>query len=272
MDSYFFIPASKIDKISDIQHMGITDIIIDLEDAIKTSEISIYTDKIIENKLYNYYVRVPIYDSNEILNLAVLTKLIENGFNSFVLPKLENKKDVGTVYNAVKQKNAKCILLIENPLLMLELKEVLEAYGSFICGLALGSHDFIAHIGGTHDMKNIYFYRQLVLLNARAFGKWAIDIASMEISNKEVLEKEILDGFNLGFDGKFIIHPKQFEVLKSIDFYSKDDLKWAMEIQERLKKLSNKNEFDPIVINGKIIEKPHMKKSIDILNFFNNED
>lgn len=271
MKSYFFIPASKINKIIDMQHMGITDIIIDLEDAIKTSEISIFVDEIIEANFSNYHVRVPIYNSKDELNLAVLTRLIEKGFTRFVLPKLANKKDVGTVYRAVEKKNVKCILLIEHPLLMLEIKEVLEEYGSIIYGLALGSHDFMAHIGGIHDLNNLCFYRQLILLHARAFGKLAIDIASMEISNKKALEKEILNGFNLGFDGKFLIHPKQFKVMKSIKFYSTEDLKWAREIHERLEVLSNENEFDPIVINGKIVEKPHIKKSIDILNFFNNE-
>lgn len=90
----------------------------------------------------------------------------------------------------------------------------------------------------------------------------------MELQNQELFEKEIIDGFQKGYDAKFFIHPWQKHVYDSINFYNEIDYKWALRIQEELENVGNLNEFNPVVINGQIIERPHLNRMKKILKYY----
>src|SRR5690606_35201677 len=123
-------------------------------------------------------------------------------------------------------------------------------------------------IGGVHDLKNLEYARQQLLYIARAIKISAIDIASMELSNASILEEEILDGVYKGYDAKFFIHPWQMNVFKSISLYSDQEIKWALNIQKEFNKVGSNEEFNPIVIEGQIIERPHLKKAKKIIKYY----
>lgn len=269
MDSYFFVPGTRLHKIKDIIKLGVSEIIIDLEDAVKFSERLELLEKLINNEsLKDFYIRVPLYNDKEKLDLTLLSKLITSGFNKFIFPKIENKKDFKKTIKGLNSDEINIILLIETSNLFIDVKDILFKYKDFFTGVCIGSHDLMGEIGGVHDLQNLEFLRQQLLIYARSIDVLAIDIASMELKNEIEFKNEILDGVRKGYDAKFYIHPWQLSMLKELNLYSEEDFVWAKRIKEELNKVLNEKEFSPTVIDGQIIERPHLKKMNKILRYY----
>lgn len=269
MQSYFFVPGTRLHKIGDIQKLNVSEIIIDLEDAVKVSEREEILDQLISNEFYkNFYVRIPLYNELEKLNISILIELYDNGFRKFVFPKIQKIADFEKIISEREFENLKIILLIETTRFFLEAKDILPKYEKYFSGIGIGSHDFMAEVGGVHDLKNLEYVRLQILYLARMINIPAIDIASMELNGDKVYADEIMDGFRKGYDAKFFIHPWQVNVFKSVSLYSEDELNWARQVKEELNKVGGPGEFNPIVLNGQIIERPHLAKAEKIIKYY----
>lgn len=269
MDSYFFVPGTRLHKVTDIQKLNVSEIIIDLEDAVKVSERSTILEKLITNEFYkNFYVRIPMYNELEKLDNSLLTELYNNGFRKFVFPKIQKAADFENIISGKKFQSLQVILLVETTRFFLEVKETLLRYESLFSGIGVGSHDFMSEVGGVHNLNNLEYVRQHILYLARMIDIPAIDIASMELKNDNILKEEIIDGVHKGYDAKFFIHPWQIDTFKSISLYSKAELDWAREVYKEFKKVNNKAEFSPVVIDGEIIERPHLNKAKKIIKHY----
>lgn len=269
MQSFFFVPANRLHKIPSIVKLNVDEIIIDLEDAIKTSEREEFIHQLKNESIdRSFFIRVPLYSIQNKLELSILEELIAIGYKNFIYPKLQNIQDFERVTKFITEEN-KIILLIETPLLLTQLQTILDKYNTKIYGIGLGSHDFMNYIGGKHNLHNLEFYRNFTLLFAKAYNCVSFDIASMELEDENELTLEIKDGFNKGFDAKLYIHPWQIAVKNAIQFFNEKDLEWAERIYKEYQKINNPEEFNPIVVDGEIIEKPHLNKVFTILKYFN---
>ncbi|MAJ51618.1 MAG: hypothetical protein CMB82_08395 [Flammeovirgaceae bacterium] len=268
MEAYFFIPASKIDKIQSIFSYQIMEFIIDFEDSIKLSERDQLVSKLIELPVAaHYYLRVPLHESSnpERLDLTFISKLIERGFKRFVFPKIISIKQLDEVLNIFEEEVLDIVLLIENPRLYIELLNTINSYHNRISAIGLGSHDFMASIGGKHTLQNLEVVRQHILYMAKAANIISIDIASMDLKDAEQFRSEVVDGFDKGYNAKFVIHPRQLQIMQDIKFYNREEYVRAVKIMEKLSLEKNKMEFAPIVVEGKIIERPHIENARKII-------
>lgn len=269
MESFFFIPGTRLYKIKDIQNLNVSQIIIDLEDAVKYSERKRILEQLISTTLYHeFYIRIPLYDNSEQLNTSILQELYHSGFRKFVFPKIQNEADFDKIILEKKYTDLQIVLLIETSRLFLEAKEILLKHETLFTGLGLGSHDFMSSIGGAHTLQNLEYVRLQILYLARMIHIKAIDIASMELKQDEIIKYEILDSLQKGYDAKFFIHPWQINLFKSISLYTDTELQWAKKIKNQLAKAGGKNEFNPVVIDGQIIERPHLAKAEKIINYY----
>ncbi|HAR73191.1 MAG TPA: hypothetical protein DCR77_07260, partial [Flavobacteriaceae bacterium] len=64
----------------------------------------------------------------------------------------------------------------------------------------------------------------------------------------------------------------QIKIKDNIEFFSENDLDWAQRIYSEYLKVGNTEEFNPIVVDGGIIEKPHLNKVFTILKYFNKNE
>lgn len=268
MQSYFFIPGTLLHKIDSILHHGADEVIIDLEDAVGASDRKAIIDALQKDSHYQqFWIRLFLRENfDEDLLLENLSSLLDKGYRKFILPKLKNVSELKEIIIKTKATdNISYIILIEHPLLLAEIEEILKEYHPFIHAIAIGSHDLIAFMGGKHQLINLEYPRNRILYAAKAYGVKAIDLASMDIDNPQLLKKEIIDGFEKGFDGKFFIHPSQLTVFNEIDFFDENEKKWAKKVVALLDDVGVKDEFKPIVVDGKIVEKPHINKAKFIL-------
>lgn len=235
MDSYFFVPGNRLHKINDALIAETAHIIIDMEDAIKESEKYTILKQLEEEPNYkNHYIRIPIYDIFGKIDTSNFEYLLSLGYTKFVLPKLLSLDNFQLVFPVFEKKTVEIILLIETPRFLMEVKDVLLRFKPYIVGIGIGSHDFMSIIGGIHSLQNLEYPRQQILYLARLIDVKAIDFASMELSDAKIFETELIDGFQKGYDGKFLIHPWQLQILRNTNFYTLQDYTWALSINEKL--------------------------------------
>ena len=151
----------------------------------------------------------------------------------------------------------------------MNLKEIVKGEIINITGITLGSHDYTNVVGMKHTTHYLYFARNYVLNVAKAFDLMAIDIASMNINDDEEFSNECLDAFNMGYDAKFVLHPQQLEVLKKTEYFNQEEVESALEIYEEIKTV-DLDQFSVIKLNGKLYEKPHLKRIMKIVEWNKN--
>ncbi|MBF8964214.1 hypothetical protein I0P70_13245 [Pontibacter sp. FD36] len=267
MKSYFFIPGTLYNNVSKVKAQLVDEVIIDLEDAVKGSE----REKII-NTLCNasdsrkYWLRVPLRESFEQeVDTNFLSLFMRNGFSKMVLPKLKSEEELKKVLNICKA-DVELVVLIEHPRLLIEIESFLLAtHDIHIRSIGLGSHDLMSMMGAKHALSNLEYPRQKLLYTAKSVGIEAIDIASMELQRKDIFLEELKDGFEKGFDGKFLIHPWQLELFNNYTYYSEKDVEWATQVLKAYKLSGGSREFSPIVINDEVIERPHLNRARAII-------
>lgn len=270
MQPYFFVPATKLHKIPSVLELGVDKIIIDLEDAVSFAD----TPKVLENlrlkpELKKHFVRVPVINvhTNQ-MDFSIIQRLKSAGFDKFMLPKLRTFHQFKALAEKIEFAPHSLILLVENPRLLIETPLILKEYPDLFHGSCIGSHDYISETGGLYNLANLEYPRQLILNYARMFEISAIDIASMELNDLVNFENEVMDGFHKGYDAKLLIHPKQLHFFNQIKFYTLDDFDWAVKVHAALLAVNGMENFSPVIIDGIVVERPHLKRAAKIAKWF----
>lgn len=261
------MPYNKINNLPKIVELKPDQIIIDFEDSIQSSKVEIYINEFIDSSKNSkdFFVRVPLHNQFNELDTVYFDKLVKSGFTKFLLPKLANFDEINKILESLASEiDYKLILLIESVSLYFQLLTTPTNLLNSFYGIALGSHDLFNEIGMNHTLKNLETFRVNLMVLARNYKVKAIDVASMEISNEDLFRSELEDGYEKGFDVKLILHPFQLSVFKSYSFYNEADVLIAKQLSEDYD-LTKIQEFEAVKINGKIIEKPQLRKYIKII-------
>lgn len=270
MESYFFVPANQqkfIDKSKDI---AADYIVFDLEDSVAGADIEMALDHLSKIDIGpNMYVRPRLYDDEDRLDDRLLRRLMDMGFSRFLLPKFTKERvEKLAEVRSVQYPDAHLdfIILVESPLGLLQLKEVLEGKILPISGVGLGSHDYCSALDMEHTLDNLYFARQTILNTAKAFGLKSLDIVAVNLNDDEAFLKEVKNGFSMGFDAKFLIHPKQLSLINNFQFYSDEEIQEAETVYPQILDIVHQKK-SIVKVNGKMYEKPHVNRILKIINF-----
>jgi len=274
LKSYFFLPASRLHKLTDIKKANVDEVIIDFEDAILSSEIDKYFNKLesIEN-ITSYWFRIPLRTQfKEEISIDYINKFKSIGVKYMVLPKIKAGSEL---INIIKQfKDLKFILLIEHPRLLLEIQNILM-YNKYVLksvlGIGIGSHDLMTFLKAKHNLEQLNYPRKQLLYIAKAYGLVSIDIASMNVYDEKAFVEEVKYGLDNGFDGKFLIHPTQLKWFQNQLLSDKVLLGWAKNVINHLPDNYNGESIAPFILNDEVIEKPHALRALEIIRKYKNE-
>lgn len=268
MKSYFFIPASRLRKLKDIKKSSADEIIIDFEDAILNSKLETYFEEIKNIEIIeSYWFRIPLRNHfDDLLNLNYINKFHQIGVKQMILPKIKSASELLEIINEFQ--SIKFIILIEHPKLLLEIQDLLMHNPSVlgtIMGIGMGSHDLMTFISAKHTAEQLDYPRKEVLYIAKAYNLEAIDIASMDVFNKEPFIKEVNYAKDNGYDAKFLIHPTQLDWFKEVTEKDEKLIKWAKNVIAHLPENYKGESIEPFILNEEVIEKPHALKALNIL-------
>ena len=269
MKSYFFIPGNHPKLEEKLASIKADILIIDLEDSVPEGEVIDILMKIKTIKNKGIFVRPRLFHNSTFLE-QTLIDLLKFGFKNFIIPKFETIDDLAKVENTLSNlsiTDEKIILLVENPRAYHFLKDIILQTKLSLKGIAFGSQDYCNETGLNHNLELLNLLRFNISSIAKAFNLNSIDIACMDVKNDEVFLKELRLAYDMGFDAKFAIHPRQLFLIKNHKIYSEFELKEAQEIINEFERLNQPSVF---VFKGKAVELPHIQKYLKILNWKKN--
>lgn len=274
MESYFFIPAARKDFVENVQHLGADHFIFDFEDSIDTSKLDDALETVSNITIDpGFFVRFYWYDRDADRSYFYIDKLIGLGFRNFVIPKFHGKEELDRICEFLRSypqfPEFKVILLIENPQSLMDIPAILASHRPF--GVALGSHDYCAEMNMLHTSGNISWARNYLLNSARSAAVQCIDYASMNLVDEAEMELQLRDAFNMGFEGKLLIHPWQLEMFRRTTYFTPDELEIALKLKEKIEEIGGIANFTIARIGGIVIEKPHLGRYFRILKMAGHE-
>jgi citrate lyase subunit beta/citryl-CoA lyase len=156
---------------------------------------------------------------------------------AIVVPKVESAADLAFVDRLLDGAEAaggraeplRVQALIETAAGLARVQEIAAA-SPRLDALILGYADLAASLGGTRDLDGWRPAQELFLLAARTHGLQAIDGPHLGIAADDAFTAAVARARELGFDGKWAIHPAQVEALNAAFTPTPEELDGARKV------------------------------------------
>jgi (3S)-malyl-CoA thioesterase len=258
--SVLYIPASKARALEKAAGLATDAIIFDLEDAVAPAEKAsarAALDGFLRETDYGPRLRlVRINGFDTVWGRADAAVFASHpGVDGILVPKVNRAAGLDAVAQVAPDKPLWAMM--ETPLALLHAAEI--AAHPALRGLVMGTNDLAKDLGARSRADRLAMITSLGLcvLAARAYGRAAIDGVFNAFHDEEGLEAECLQGRDLGFDGKTLIHPAQLEVANRVFAPSHGELDLARRQIEAFAAVEAKGQ-GVAVLDGKIVENLHI--------------
>jgi len=210
--SALYLPASNARAVAKARTLDADMIILDLEDAVPEADKTTARDAAVAAMAEGFgdriaAIRINAPDSPFHADDVAAARASQAA--AIVIPKVEAADSPARIAQAVGKP---VLAMIETPAGILAAAPVAAAEG--VVGLIAGTND-IAHalrlpLGAGRG--GLALALQTIVLAGRAAGVFVLDGVWNRLDDPEGLERECLEGRNLGFDGKTLIHPNQIAI------------------------------------------------------------
>jgi citrate lyase subunit beta/citryl-CoA lyase len=156
-------------------------------------------------------------------------------------------------------KKTKIWCMMETPRGMLRAEEIAGA-SDLISAFVMGTSDLVKDLRAKHTSLRLPVITSLGLcmLAARAEGLDIIDGVYLDLEGDEAYYDACLQGLEMGFDGKSLIHPKQIAAANQIFTPTKEEIIFAQKIIAASLKADEEGRA-VVVVEGKLIEHLHVE-------------
>jgi acyl-coenzyme A synthetase/AMP-(fatty) acid ligase/citrate lyase beta subunit len=155
--------------------------------------------------------------------------------------------------------NLTMMVMIETPLAILNSPEICRV-SSKLEVVVVGSNKLAnrLQIDIKRGSKAMFNYLARIALSAKAYGKTVIDGPHYDVHDEFACEDSTKDAFNLGFDGKALVHPVQIEYINDIFTPKQAEV---LEYEEMINKYeeAEKEGKEVILYKDKLIDKCKIK-------------
>jgi len=246
MRSLMFVPAHN-DKLMESSLRRNADVLLlDIEDSVQPVE----NKQIARDNIKQYakdgkfddrivFPRVNDRESGHLLQDVY--QLTIPGIDGFMYPKSKKGEDIyffGKLLETIEaekgipQHTFKIIALIETPGAVMNIQEICTACPERLVAVAFGCEDFMTELGGKHDSDydSIFTARAMIAMGAKANNVIPIDTVHIRVHDLEDLERNLIIGRNLGFEGMLVLNPKELPLVHQYYTPSDEEVVWANEM------------------------------------------
>jgi citrate lyase subunit beta / citryl-CoA lyase len=191
------------------------------------------------------------------------------GPDAIVLPKVESAGQVLDVQHALEQAGApdrtRIWAMLETPGAILQAASI-AASTPRLSTLVMGTNDLLKdlHAEAVPGRRPLLTSLSLCVLAARAAGRNILDAVYNDVRDLEGFERECLDGRELGFDGKSLIHPGQIEIANAVFSPSAADIQHAQRVIDAFERAALSGD-GVTTLDGRMIESLHVQTARRIL-------
>ena len=132
--------------------------------------------------------------------------------------------------------------------------------------IAFGAEDFTNDMGiqRTDDGEEVYHARATVAIAARAAGVASLDGPYVAFRNPEGLRKDAGVARQMGYTGKFAIHPAQIDTINELFSPLPEDVAYARRVMEAWQE-AEANGRGSLDLDGKMVDVPVVKRAQNLL-------
>ena len=218
--SVLYMPGANERALEKAKGLDADALILDLEDAVAPDAKAEARDRVCAAASSGDYgakeVTIRVNGLGTEWHDADLAAAAKAGPAAVVVPKIDSVDDVRAIEAALEAGGApehtKIWAMVETPVAMLH-AEAIAAASERLTVLVMGTNDLAKELHAEHvpGRQPLLTGLGLCLLAARATGKIILDGVYNDVRDPEGFEAECLQGAELGFDGKTLIHPSQVE-------------------------------------------------------------
>ena len=246
MRSLMFVPAHNTKLMDSALRREADVLLLDIEDSVQPVENKqVARDKIkqylLEGKLSDRIVFPRVNDRESGQLLQDVYQLSLPGIAGFMYPKAKKGEDIyffGKLLETIEYEKKlplhtfKIIALIETPGAVMNIQEICSAAPERLIAVAFGCEDFMTEQGGKHDedYQSIFTARAMIAMGAKANNVVPIDTVHIKVHDLEDLERNLIVGRNLGFEGMLVLNPKELPLVHKYYSPTKEEIEWATEM------------------------------------------
>ena len=274
--SVLYMPGANTRALDKAKNLSADCLILDLEDAV-APDTKVQARENIRTALESGFgyreTIVRINGLNTQWGLDDLKYFADAKADAILLPKVESASQIQEVANFLKQFNPSNTLkiwaMIETPMAIFKLPEIASSH-PLLETLVMGTSDLVKDLHARHTPSRVETQTALSLsvLAARAHHLCILDGVHLSLDDEVCLKISCIQGRDMGFDGKTLIHPSQINMANEIFGPS------PQEVYEAKQKI---NAYEAAissgagiaVLNGKLVEELHIQDAKRILALAN---
>jgi len=270
--SVLYMPGANTRALEKAKSLPADSLILDLEDAVAPDAKAQARENIrtaLDTGFGHREAVVRINGLNTQWGLDDLKAFADTKADAILLPKVESASQIQKVASLLKQFNPantmKIWAMIETPLAIFHLPEIASSH-PMLEALVLGTSDLVKDLHARHTPSRVETQTALSLsvLAARAHQLCVLDGVHLTLEDEEGLKQSCVQGRDMGFDGKTLIHPSQIAFANEIFGPSSEEIE---EAKQRI------NAYDAaissgagiVLLNGKLVEELHIQDAKRIL-------
>jgi len=265
--SVLYVPGSNERALKKSKQLAADALIYDLEDAVapgsKTAARKLVSQIVSEGGFGLRQVVIRVNALGSSWGYDDLTMAARSGATAVLLPKVESGDMVRQAEMILIEAGAPDELalwcMMETPRGMLHAEEIASA-SPRIRAIVMGTSDLAKDLGASHTKERLPFLTSfgLCLLAARAADVAILDGVHLDLQDEVGFKRTCEQGFELGFDGKTLIHPKTIAVANQAFSPTKEDIDQADKIIKAHRE-AIKRGAGVVVVDGKLIENLHVE-------------
>lgn len=267
--SVLYMPASNARALEKAKTLPADAVIFDLEDAVAPdakAEARMAAVAAVDSKAYGrreVMIRVNALDTQ--WGVDDLQAVAASAADGIVVPKVSTVDEVVQIDNILTASNAPGNLpiwaMMETPRGILSADAICRA-SSRLAGLCVGTADLSKDLHCAHpaDRAPMLTAMQMTILAARANGLYVLDGVHVDLDDDEGFVAACVQGRDMGFDGKTLIHPRQIEGANRVFAPSDDDVTHAERLIAAHREAQAKG-AGVTTLDGRLVEVLHVAEA-----------
>ena len=274
--SVIYMPGANTRALEKAKSLPADSLILDLEDAVAPDAKAQARENIRAALVTGFGHReavVRINGLNTQWGLDDLMAFTDTKADAILLPKVESASQIRDVASLLKQFNPESTMkiwaMIETPLAIFKLPEIANSH-PMLEALVLGTSDLVKDLHARHTPSRVETQTALSLsvLAARAHQLCVLDGVHLSLDDEDGLRQSCIQGRDMGFDGKTLIHPSQIALANQIFGPSLEEID---EARQRITayEAAISSGAGIAVLHGKLVEELHIQDAKRILALAN---
>jgi citrate lyase subunit beta / citryl-CoA lyase len=267
--SVLYMPGANERALEKAAGLPADALILDLEDAVAPDAKAAARERVCEAVTSGRYgareVTIRINGLGTEWHEDDLRAVAGAGPAAVVVPKVDSASAVHSIEKGLDAAGAPdhtaIWAMVETPVAMFNAREVAEA-SERLTVLVMGTNDLAKELQAEHvpGRGPLLTGLGLALLAARATGRVILDGVYNDIQNAEGFEAECVQGRQMGFDGKTLIHPSQLEPCNRVFAPTDEEVERAGRIIEAFEQAEAEGR-GVVTVDGRMIENLHVEQA-----------